>query len=168
MSCKQGVISLIGQIKDTIAIIPAEDYARPLEVYNGSTIGGHFRHIYDFFRCLSDQCDRCDMDYADRHRDPTLESDKMASINAFDRLIEHISAMDESAETVVRADFEVAGDRPVVKSTIGRELMYAYDHAIHHLAIIKIGVRAINPALAINQDLGVAASTIRHRESENS
>jgi hypothetical protein len=64
----------------------------------------------------------------------------------------------------VVADFSTNKDsfRPQVDSSVGRELMYAFDHAIHHIAIIKIGIKAAFPQIQIPQEIGVAPSTIRY------
>jgi hypothetical protein len=57
------------------------------------------------------------------------------------------------------------GTRPMATSSIGRELLYAYDHAVHHLAIIKLGIKAEIPDVEIDSNIGVAASTLRHQLS---
>jgi hypothetical protein len=38
-----------------------------------------------------------------------------------------------------------------------------YDHAVHHLAIIKIGIRCSFPQWIIDRDLGVSPSTLKAR-----
>lgn len=163
MNCKQGAISLIDSIIDTISLIDAELYKKPLDVYNGSTLGKHFRHIHDFFHCLTHQCDNHKVDYCNRCRDSSVEEQKDSCIEAFQQLQRDLSSLDENQIITVKADFEVAeGIRPEVKTSIGREIMYAYDHAVHHLAIVKIGLNQHCEDLEINQDLGVAASTIRY------
>ena len=164
MNCIEGATQLIDQIISTLEQISSDDYSRPLEIYNGSTMGKHFRHIYDFFNCLVIQYDQVDIDYCLRGRDERIESDVFHSIQSFHKLKNDIGTLNEAKEITVHADFEIKnGVRPIVKTSIGREIMYAYDHAVHHLAIVKIGLKAIRPDLKINQDLGVAASTLRHQ-----
>ena len=51
-----------------------------------------------------------------------------------------------------------------ISSSVGRELMYAYDHAIHHLAMIKIGMQIDFPMIEISKNLGVAPSTLKYRK----
>ena len=163
MTCKQGAIQLIDEIIETLDIIPTNAYASSLEVFEGSTLGKHFRHIHDFFNCLVTQCDHNHVDYAKRKRDQTIESQKDIAIKHFSNLKSSIHVLDESRVLKVFADFTLDdGCRPEVQTTIGRELMYAYDHAVHHLAIVKIGLQSIDPTLPIKKDLGVAASTTSH------
>ena len=164
MKCISGAQQLINQIIQTIEIVTIEDYDKPLAIYNDSTIGGHFRHIYDFFNCIVIQANSTKIDYCNRCRDPRIESDRAYAIAKFIDLGVTLTSLDEDARIVVHADFELAsGVRPTVKTTIGREVMYAYDHAVHHLAIVKIGIKSIIPDVEIPQGLGVAASTIRHQ-----
>ena len=164
MNCKEGAIQLIDEIISTIEVIPHSDYAKSLEVFNQSTLGKHFRHIYDFFHCLVDQCSCQEVDYALRKRDSDIETDPVYVVSKFKDLKSQLNLLDESTVIDVHADFQLMGGlRPKVQSTIGRELMYAYDHAVHHLAIVKIGIKALNKDLPVNKHLGVAASTIMHQ-----
>jgi hypothetical protein len=45
-----------------------------------------------------------------------------------------------------------------------RELAYDLEHSIHHQAIIKIAMKNLNSEYALNENFGVARSTIRFRE----
>jgi len=51
----------------------------------------------------------------------------------------------------------------VVSSSFGRELVYCLDHAIHHQALIKIGLKELDCAQLVSEHFGVAYSTIRYR-----
>ena len=164
MTCKNGAISLIDTIIDTISSIDDRLFYQSLDIYNGSSFGKHFRHIHDFFHCIIEQVNNPQLDYCDRCRDSHIENDKLNSIASFEALKRDISILNEEQIMTVKADFELEnGERPEVKTSIGREIMYAYDHAVHHLAIVKIGLNKHCPELDINQNLGVAASTIRHQ-----
>ena len=50
-----------------------------------------------------------------------------------------------------------------VESTLDRELIYNIEHAIHHMAMIKIGLKVLAPELHLPENFGVAPSTIRYR-----
>ncbi len=168
MNCKEGAIELIDQIIHTIALIPENDYSRELDVFNGSTLGKHFRHIYDFFHCLVEQCACHKVDYAQRTRESIIENDPFFVREKFEQLKKEISPLNEDLPMDVYADFHLSdGNRPKVASTIGRELMYAYDHAVHHLAIVKIGIQSLQANIALDKNLGVAASTIQHQYEVN-
>lgn len=164
MKCKEGAGLLIDQMVSIIEVIPDSAYAQPLEVFNGSTLGKHFRHIYEFFSCLTEHPGCKEIDYASRKRDALIEIDKTHVSLKFNELKGMLSLLDESQSVSVFADFELPnGERPKVNTTIGRELMYAYDHAVHHLAIVKIGLKSLDSSLPIDEKMGVAASTIQHQ-----
>jgi len=53
----------------------------------------------------------------------------------------------------------------VLSTNYLRELTYNIEHAVHHMAIMKIGISEIAPYVTCPRDFGVAVSTTRHRES---
>jgi len=52
-----------------------------------------------------------------------------------------------------------------IDTTSTRELVYNIEHAVHHMAIMKIGVREIASYIKLDPDFGIAASTIRYKDS---
>ena len=52
-----------------------------------------------------------------------------------------------------------------ISSTVAREVNYNIEHCIHHMALIKIGLKIIKPSLALSPSFGVAASTLQHRKA---
>jgi hypothetical protein len=52
-----------------------------------------------------------------------------------------------------------------IETTATRELVYNIEHAVHHMAIMKIGVREIASYICLAPDFGIAASTIRYKEA---
>lgn len=168
MNCKEGAQHIAGQIVSLVSEIERQDYARPLEVFNGSTLGQHFRHILEFYRCLIQGAGSGLIDYANRQRDPDIENDPHFARRACQELVTAIAHLEEDQRIAVKADFSANGEneRPIVQSSIGRELMFAYDHAVHHLAIIKIGLQTGFPKLRLDPNLGVAPSTVKFRQEQ--
>ncbi|MFN7116147.1 MAG: hypothetical protein ACK4TA_05070 [Saprospiraceae bacterium] len=143
-----------------------EMYAQPLDIFKGSSIGQHFRHILDFYLCLIKGIQEGMVDYARRDRNPLVESDVNFTKSVFEEVAQTIEAFSEEQPLQVLGDFsDKEVTRPYLLSSIGRELMYAYDHAVHHLAMIKIGIAVAAPDLVIDQNIGVAPSTIKHRSA---
>lgn len=154
---------------DLLDRIAPETYAKPLQLFNGSSIGQHFRHIVDFYGCLCRGVGDGRIDYAQRQRDTRVETEPAYAAAVLNDFFESVTNSDEAAMVEVVADFssELNETRPVVLSTVGREMMYAYDHAVHHLAMIKMGLRATAPSLEIDKNLGVAPSTVKHWNSSH-
>ena len=161
MNCKEGALEIVQQVERILDQLAQEQYANPMEVLNGSSLGQHFRHIIEFYHCLVDGVDNGLIDYASRKRDNRIEQDVYFAKSSYLSLGQQLKVLDEDQLIKVKADFN-ADERPVVGSTVGRELMFAYDHAVHHLAIIKIGIQQELPDFALDQRLGVAPSTIKH------
>ncbi|NRB52102.1 MAG: DinB family protein [Saprospiraceae bacterium] len=168
MDCKTGTKNIIAQIVELLSSLDEEQYARPLPIYNGSSLGQHFRHIFDFYQCLINDVSRGTIDYARRARDPRIEQHPGYARDAFLRAAEVIDGFEELASLEVLADFssDSTDSRPLLKSTVGRELMFAHDHAVHHIAIIKIGFQQAFPEIPIALEVGVAPSTIKYRTGQ--
>ncbi|HHM20683.1 MAG TPA: DinB family protein [Bacteroidetes bacterium] len=164
MDCKQGTNIIIEQIIEVLEKLTEEQYGRPLPLFNGSSIGQHFRHIYDFYHCLCKAAPDGRIDYADRERDALIETSPVYAARAFHEIGRSCTKLTEEDSVEVLADFSADFNtpRPLIHSTIARELMYAYDHAVHHLAIIKMGLKTGCPDVRIGQQVGVAPSTIKH------
>lgn len=169
MTCKEATLNMASQIKTLLQEMDAADYARPLEIFKGSTLGQHFRHIIDFYRCLLRDVNQGIVDYGDRERETDVETDPGYAIHALNEITGKIELLQEQQSLQVRADFSTheSEGRPLVFSSIGRELMFAYDHAVHHLAIIRIGLRVALPDLLFDENLGVAPSTVKYRTHIN-
>ena len=152
---------------DLLGRISPETYSQPLPLFNGSSIGQHFRHIVDFYGCLQRGVNEGRVDYAQRQRDARVETEPDYAALILTEFMRQLEAAVEIAAVEVVADFssELNETRPVVQSTVGREMMYAYDHAVHHLAMIKMGLKATAPTLEIDKNLGVAPSTVKHWRS---
>jgi hypothetical protein len=167
MNVKEGVRQLTGQIQGLLDQVDQELYQKPLDIYNGSSIGQHVRHIFDFYRCLSKGVPQGIIDYADRQRDPNLETNPAFAAAEFESELQYLLKLDEGQPVVVRGDYFINPDvpRPEYASSIGRELTFLHDHAIHHLAMIRIGLEQEEPFLIQNSHFGVAPSTVKHKNN---
>jgi hypothetical protein len=167
MNCKQGTEIIIEQMTELLGRIAPEVYAQSLPLFNGSSIGQHFRHIVDFYGCLTRGVAHGRVDYAQRQRDTRVETEPSYAAGVLNVFFGQMNEANEAASLEVVADFssEFNETRPVVLSTVGREMMYAYDHAVHHLAMIKMGLKAAAPSVEVDRNVGVAPSTIKHWNS---
>jgi len=156
---------MLRQLAEVLDHLPDDVYARPLNVFNGSSIGQHFRHIYNFYEILFRRWQEGLVDYADRQRETEVETSAPFAATLFRRLIEQLEGLEEEKSLKVLSDFSESDTndrRPLVGSSVGRELAYAFDHAVHHLAIIKVGMKVAFPEISLPENLGVAPSTLRY------
>ena len=164
MQANDALSALVRQINHVLPQLAPHDYCRPLPEFEGSTLGQHFRHALEFFQCLERGASTGLVDYAARERNLLYEHDPRLTSEAFARFAEGLGECDLLQAVEVRAEFN-SHLRPTYSSTLGRELLFVYDHAIHHLAIIKIGLRCHFPAVQTDADLGVSPSTVKAREA---
>ncbi len=148
-------------------------YTRRLEVAFNASIGGHFRHCLEHFEALlhGDSLNPSfrNIDYDARKRDPVIENDRSRALSRTQALARIFEKFDHPGwdDTVqVRCKASYADEPFPVRSTLGREAMYAIMHAIHHYALISIMARMMS--LSLPDDFGVAPSTVRHLENQSS
>jgi uncharacterized damage-inducible protein DinB len=159
---REAISQLVHQVDQLLEQIPQQDYGAPLAEFDGSSLGQHFRHILEFFQCLENGLNSGVIDYAARERNLLYEAHPAVAAQAFADFIVKLEQFESDPVLMVKAEFGSC-DRPVYQSTLGRELLFVYDHAVHHLAIIKIGIRCSFPQWIIDRDLGVSPSTLKAR-----
>lgn len=162
MQATSAILAVVHQINHVLEQLEPHEYRRQLPEFEGNTLGQHFRHILEFFQCLEQGAHSGVVDYAARERNLLYEDNPGLTATAFASFAEKLPSLNDFGSVDVRAEFGGL-ERPTYSSTIGRELMFVYDHAIHHLAIIKIGLLCHFPHIHSDQDLGVSPSTIKSR-----
>jgi hypothetical protein len=146
--------------------LPLQVYGRPISLFHGSTVGQHFRHILEFYTCLLEGCDNAFVNYSGRQRNEAISDNPEVALSVLESIAAAVVQLD--AEQVLQVESEFSDglhDKPAYVSSIGRELQYAFDHAVHHLAIIRMGLETHFPEIPVDPDLGVAPSTLRHRKA---
>jgi uncharacterized damage-inducible protein DinB len=147
---------LLSQIDDAA-------YVKPIRSSGDATIGKHTRHILEFFRCLLDQHETGIVNYDQRERDVRIES----HVNDARELINEIILGSEKIRGANKRIVLETGSDPekqAMDTTIGRELWYNVEHAIHHMAIIKMIISYEHPQLKLDDDFGVAYSTVQYNK----
>lgn len=165
MDLTQVVASTFSQLHIYLADIDNERYKQPLDVFSGSSLGQHTRHVIEFFDCLIRQTEQGCVNYDLRLRNCQIEEDTAFARLVLDQLLEKVKTVDLDTPMELEQEYGPEGSGSIrVITTFARELVYNIEHAIHHLAIIKIGLREIAPELTLPKGFGVAPSTIRHEE----
>jgi len=150
--------SVIGQLTDT-------EFTHPSETLSNSSIGQHLRHTLEFFFCLEQGYEQGVINYDKRAHDKLIETDKEVALLAIDRIRQFIFKKTQDKSLLLEVGYDLNSDENVsVKTNYFRELTYNIEHAVHHMAIMKIGIREVAPHTTISPDFGVAASTLRYRE----
>ena len=137
-----------------------EQYTHKSTWLNGVSIAEHLRHSYEFYLCLLHGCSTGEINYENRKRDRKIETDLNYALEKLEGLKIDLSTLNPSND--IRLKSEEAA-KEVVVSSLERELLYCLDHAIHHQALIKIGLKELDLSQLVSPDFGVAYSTLRYR-----
>jgi uncharacterized damage-inducible protein DinB len=150
------------QLNRVIEGLSDTSYVTPIVALSYASIGAHVRHTLEFYKCLQASSPR-EVCYDARRRDHALESDRQAAIEAIQSTIhwlkEELSG-DRSLE--IKVDYSAKGNQSQTLTTsLFRELAFCLEHSIHHQALIKVALREISDPDQINEEFGVAPSTLR-------
>lgn len=167
MNLPNVIASLFHDVVFYLDKLSANQYAQPIAVLSEASVGQHTRHFIEFFQCLVAQAPTGTIDYDARVRNKCIEQDPTFVKTVIEDINRHIRTFDANTPLGLVADYSPEGYAPqMVETTFARELVYNIEHCVHHLAMIKIGLRVIAPNLDIPKGFGVAASTLRYWEAE--
>ena len=160
----QSVIETLRQGETLLADIPDEIYTRKLTVAFNASIGGHYRHCLDHFKSLLEAAAEGDLNYDHRERGTMIENDRFAALHATRQLRESYEILDPDflsrhLSVTCKTSYATSGSQ-VSPSTVGREVMYAVAHAVHHFALIGVIAGIMEVKLPVG--FGVAPSTLKH------
>jgi len=130
-----------------------------------ASVGGHYRHCLDHFRALVEAATTGDLNYDHRERGTLVEKDRFAALNATRELREAYEKLNPDflarrLNVTCKTSYATSGSQ-AAPSTVGREVMYAVAHAVHHYALI--GVMAGIMEVKLPAGFGVAPSTLKHQ-----
>ncbi|MCF6361507.1 MAG: DinB family protein [Cyclobacteriaceae bacterium] len=165
MQLSQATGSILTQIEFVIGQMKNEDYTKPVDVFNNSTIGQHVRHTLEFFQCLMGGYESGVVSYDKRNHDTSIETDKELALTFIINAKKFINSCDMLKPLLLEINYAIDDTEDIiVDSNMGREVTYNIEHAIHHMAIIKIGLRVLCPDVELPYGFGVAISTIRYNK----
>jgi len=158
-------IQKLEEVRKLIQEIPDGLYLEKAEIISDSTIGQHFRHIIEFYLAIINVKGET-ICYDDRIRDLRIETDKEFALEVISKITGRIFKLNSNHGIVLRANYgEKVNEIIYLSSSLHRELAYALDHCIHHLAIIKIAISQTLWKIKLDPNLGVAPSTIRYKKN---
>lgn len=164
MAIQRSAVTLLNQLEEVIAQLEEKEYQQGLDVLSGSSVGQHIRHTLEFFICLIDGRNERVINYDDRKHDHVIESDPKMALSVIQSIIEFLHRDNADFGLTFRANYQIEGeDEVAIQSSFYRELAYNIEHAIHHMALIKIGVRALRETIKLPDYFGVASSTVRYQ-----
>lgn len=158
-------ITALDEGAQLLSILEANQYTAGYKPAFQSTIGAHFRHVLEHYRCFLSQIASGSFCYDNRERDQLLECDADYAARTLNEIRAALLELDASVfdQDYVMHDVQAAGP---VTTTLQRELLFLQSHTVHHYAIIGAMTRAFG-----NQpedDFGVAIATRTHQQNSAS
>ena len=162
MNLQDTAHKILSQLASITHQISPGDYSRPSEVLGGASIGRHIRHIVEFFTTFEEGCKSGVVNYDKRKHDALIETEKNFALNSLDGIIAFVTNLPGDAPLAVEVSYNAGQPDYAVNSSLMRELVYNIEHAVHHMAMIRIGLKEVAAYVQTDDDLGIAASTIRY------
>ncbi|GHA00082.1 hypothetical protein GCM10008090_05940 [Arenicella chitinivorans] len=139
-----------------LSSLPAKQFTQSLRPTFESTIGAHFRHVLEHYRCFLRQLPSACVCYDARERDQILERDLGYAVRTINDLVHALGTLSESSTLQIK-------DGPsglVLTTTTQRELLFLQSHTVHHYAIAAAMGRQLGTDAA--PGFGVALATQQH------
>jgi uncharacterized damage-inducible protein DinB len=160
---KETTSDIINQLIDLAKNLSDEEFVRDLPVLLNNSIGKHYRHIIEFYRLLFHGLDTGLINYDSREHDPVLEQDRLKCIEILTGILTELHSGVPEKTLELRACYSIeSDDYTSLPTTLDRELVYNIEHAIHHMAIIRIALQNDIEHIDVPQQFGFAYSTLKH------
>jgi hypothetical protein len=161
---------IFDQLTDLLSHLTDEEYQQVPEIFAGASVGKHYRHIIEFFQCVALAGQTETICYDNRLRDVRIETNRVFAKELLHDLKNELAEMDNEKRLMLVGDLgtDNGSENSFMLTSIFREFHYAVEHAIHHMAIIKMGIRQAFPQVNIGNEFGVAPSTLRYQQAVSS
>jgi hypothetical protein len=157
-------LNIFAKIEKICRQLSHDKFVEKIELLSGSSIGQHIRHIVEFYVCLFSDKDY--VNYDERERNLLIENSPLYTLEVLGILKYKLQNLDFEKNVIFKQSLN--DDKVFLSTSYARELIYLGEHTIHHFALIKIGITALCPELDLDQNFGVADSTIKYRSTQTS
>ncbi len=137
-------------------------YDYPCKNLSGNTIGQHVRHIIEMYQCLESGYFNGEVDYEKRKRDRKIETDKYFASELLQEIHGQLSKENKTLSLLTYYD-DMSAKPEKISTNYYREIAYNLEHTIHHMALIRVGLRELGD-IPVDDSYGVASSTLKYRK----
>ncbi len=155
--------ALLQQADELLAQLTDQDLSATRGLLFGGTIGQHVRHILEYYRQLLKEEASGRINYDRRVREPGIERQVDHARAALQDCLARLRALTADRPLILESELPLEERTVSQRTSLLRELTYAADHCVHHLAMVRIVVEHELPGVAFPAELGVAAATRNHR-----
>jgi hypothetical protein len=150
-------------LRELLVKISPEAYTQQSLMLGNKTIGQHVRHVIELLQCLVAGYETGIVDYEKRPREGKTEINREYAADLLDNLIRAVHNPEKTLRLAVNDD--AAGDIKVVSTGYYRELVYNTEHAIHHMALIRVALKELQLDV-VDDSFGVAYATLRYQQRQ--
>jgi hypothetical protein len=159
MQLQLAVNNVFSQLVSSLDLLTPEQYAMVCTSLSNSSVGQHVRHIIEMFQCLEKGYDTGVINYEKRNRDRAIETDKELALELIHSISKGLNR--ENRELLLEGVYDDTSEELMqFKTNYHREVVYNMEHMIHHMALIRIGLREINN-IELPASFGVASATVK-------
>ena len=151
------ILNELNHFLDSLEVSQYQSMCAELE---NKSIGQHTRHVIEMYECLINGYETGVVDYDGRKRNFQIESDLEYAKKSIQSVIQSL----DKKNTTVNLTQEILEEPSNLESNYYRELLYNYEHCIHHKALIKVAcINLENVELSSN--FGIAPSTLKFEKN---
>ena len=162
MHLKHFSIQILSQLMDVTLQLDHEQFSRPISLLSGNSFSKHLRHVLEFYDIMIRGYAVGVINYDSRSHDKMLENDRDAAIDRMRELIGLIGKIGQ--DKPLRMEGCYGEEKYEIQTNIDREMAYNIEHAVHHMAIMRIALNTEFPEVTIDKNFGVAYSTVKYQE----
>lgn len=157
-------IETLSRLKDVLLKIDQRLYTH-VNSKGRASVGQHVRHTLEFYQCLF-EAEEC-VNYDTRKRDILIESSADHASNVTEQIMKAVANI--GSDSLLALEAEMPGTETYLRvgSSLSRELLYVLEHAIHHMALIRILIKDEAEDFELEDAFGVAYSTLAYRGQDN-
>lgn len=153
------VNTTLNELKKVLSQLTVENYIKPIQNLGNSSIGQHNRHIIELFQCLINSYQNGILNYDNRSRNLLIEGSIDYANESIDAIIQ---AIDKPNKNIVLHQL-LNEEMVAIETNYYRELLYNFEHCIHHQALIKVALYEMDD-VKVDSNFGVAPSTIEYKK----
>ena len=162
MLLRKNIEPVLNQLAESLLLLTDNEYTQKSILLNGSSIGGHTRHVIELFQCLINGYENAVVNYEHRKRDVEIETNKKFACN----LLTSISSALHMPNKILNLQgfySETEKDESAVDTNFYRELIYNLEHTIHHMALIRVAINEVS-SITLPENFGVATATMQYKK----
>lgn len=162
MQLRKNIEPVLNQLAESLSQLSEDEYTQKSLLLNGSSIGGHTRHVIELFQCLINGYENTIINYEHRKRDLEIETNKSFACSLLTSITNAIH-MPNKILNLQGFYSETSDEECVVDTNFYRELIYNLEHTIHHMALIRVAINEVSN-ITLPENFGVASATMQYKK----